>query len=73
MAPSGSHYLRSLRALEARGAYEAWLAVRLTGIAQGLRADYQAGYLTKVEELIDADLFADFLEMADELLSKGYK
>lgn len=38
-----------------------------------LRGDYAAGYLRTVEELVHADLCADFLEMADELLAKGFK
>jgi len=40
----------------------------LVGILKALRADYVAGYLHTVESLIHADLFADFLEMADHLL-----
>lgn len=38
-----------------------------------MREDYEAGYMRTVEELIHADLFADFLERTDELVSKGYK
>lgn len=45
----------------------------LAGILNALRADYEAGYMTTIEELIHADLFADFLGMAAELLDKGYK
>lgn len=45
----------------------------LAGIAQALRDDYEAGYLRSIEELIHADLFRDFLEMADELHGKNYK
>lgn len=37
------------------------------------RSDVQAGYLKTLEELIHADLFADFLEMATELRAKGFK
>ena len=43
------------------------------GILQALRANYAAGYLQTVEELIHADVFADFLEMAAHLLRQGYK
>lgn len=43
------------------------------GILKALRADYIAGYMASVEELIHADVFADFLEMAEHLLSQGYK
>jgi hypothetical protein len=45
----------------------------LLGVLRGMRADYAAGYLSSVAELIHADLFADFLEMSDHLLSQGYK
>jgi hypothetical protein len=46
---------------------------QLHGVLSALRADYQAGYLRAVEELIHADVFTDFLEMAEELLKKKYK
>ena len=40
---------------------------------QALRADYAAGYLRTLEELIHADLFGDFLDMAKHLVGNGYK
>jgi hypothetical protein len=43
------------------------------GAIKGLRHAVAAGYLTSVEELIHADLFSDFLEMAEHLLEQGYK
>ena len=46
---------------------------QLEGILQALRDDYEGGYSRTVEELIHADVFADFLAMADELLAKKYK
>lgn len=46
---------------------------RLVGILQALRADIEAGYLWNVNELIHADIFTDFLEMAKYLLEEGYK
>lgn len=45
----------------------------LLGILRALRADYEAGHLGTVEELVRAGVFVDFLEMADELVSKDYK
>jgi hypothetical protein len=47
--------------------------VQLHGVLAALRMDYDAGYLRSVEELIHADVFGDFLAMADELQKKGYK
>lgn len=45
----------------------------LCGILKALRAAYAGGYLQTVQELVHADMFADFLEMAVYLLSEGYK
>ncbi len=46
---------------------------RLRGILSALRGDYDAGRLQSFEELIHADLFSDFLEMAEYFLDEGYK
>jgi hypothetical protein len=45
----------------------------LLGVVMALRKAYESGYLQSLQELIHADVFADFLEMADHLLSEGYK
>jgi len=45
----------------------------LIGIVESAKIDIQSGYLSCLEELIHADIFSDFLEMADYLLSSGYK
>ena len=46
---------------------------RYAGILAAVKTAYQQGYLSTVQELVHADVFADFLEMADYLLSEGYK
>ncbi len=45
----------------------------LIGIAEALRDDLKAGHLRTIEELIHGGVFTDFLEMAEHLLSEGYK
>jgi uncharacterized protein (DUF2164 family) len=45
----------------------------LVGVLRALRADYEAGYIESMTELIHADIFTDFLEMARYLLDEGYK
>ncbi len=45
----------------------------LVGVLEALRADIASGYLTALHELIHADMFSDYLEMAEHLLSEGYK
>jgi hypothetical protein len=43
------------------------------GILQSLRQAVEGGYLGTLQELIHAELFADYLEMAAHLLEDGYK
>ncbi len=45
----------------------------LMGIVEALRHDYAADALATVQELIRAEVFGDFLEMAEHLLDLGYK
>lgn len=45
----------------------------LVAILAAMKADYAAGYAQTISELIHADLFGDFLEMAQHLSSEGYK
>ena len=43
------------------------------GVLRALRRDYDAGYLSSVQSLVRAEVFADFLEMAEHLLEQSYK
>lgn len=43
------------------------------GVAKSLVFDIQSGYLKSLEEILHGDVFADLLEMADHLTTKGYK
>jgi hypothetical protein len=43
------------------------------GILEALRRAYDSDYLKSVQELVHADVFSDFIEMAAYLLSEGYK
>jgi hypothetical protein len=45
----------------------------LIGIAKALKDDLASGYVQNLAELVHADIFADFLEMAQHLLDSGYK
>ncbi len=50
----------------------AWIP-NFVGMLGAVRDDYAAGYMQEVRELVHADVFADFLEMADHLLDEAYK
>ncbi len=46
---------------------------RLISVLVGLHEDLKAGYLKSLSELIHADVFSDYIEMAEYLLEEGYK
>ena len=45
----------------------------LAGILTSLRNDVSAGRMSTVTELLHAEIFGDFLDMAQHLLDEGYK
>lgn len=44
-----------------------------TGILKALKEDLELGYLTRVRDLVSAEIFTDFIEMAQHLLGNNYK
>ncbi len=80
-SPPGSVYLDRMNAALStvvagtgnRGAKNIAMLTGLHGVLQALRADYAADRLQSFQELIHADLFSDFLEMAEYFLEEGYK
>ena len=76
LAPMGSSYVSNLDELHKKFPilhYASTYNKTLPGMLRALRADYVAGYLKSIGELIHADIFSDFLEMAGYLLDEGYK
>jgi len=47
--------------------------VHVIGVLDGLYQDLKAGYLKSFSELIHAEIFSDYIEMAEYLLEEGYK
>ena len=47
--------------------------VHVIGVLEGLYKDLDADYLKSFSELIHADIFSDYIEMAEYLLEEGYK
>jgi hypothetical protein len=45
----------------------------VVSVAEALKLDLEAGYLLSIQQLIHADLFSDYLEMASHLLETRYK
>jgi hypothetical protein len=74
LAPVGSPYIQKAKLYERVLTGNMGVALSpLRGILKAIREDYAAGYLQSTLELVHADIFADFLEMADYLLQQGYK
>lgn len=70
----GASYYLSHASYALNGVRGAFFKTReMMAILSSLKEDVEAGYLTTLRELIHADMFSDFLEMAEHLLSDGYK
>jgi hypothetical protein len=67
----GSTYGRDVEAARAQPTF--MKIPELSAIAEALRQDYAKGWIRSVTELINADTFADLLEVATELHAKAYK
>jgi len=72
-ARPGSSYRDETQRINSSKGHAESRAVELLGVAQALRDDYAAGHMRSVEELVHADVFSDFLDMAKELQDKGFK
>jgi hypothetical protein len=78
LAPPGSTYFKSLAAHEELVSKHGIMEISqdlpaMVGLLTALRDEYANGYLQSVIDLVYADVFSDFLEMARYLLEQGYK
>jgi hypothetical protein len=62
LAPFGSQYHKVSDTLAAK-----------IGALKALKREYETGYLVKIQALVRAEVFSDFLEMAEHLITQGYK
>jgi hypothetical protein len=53
--------------------YEGEKLRHIIGTIHALRSDLQNDYLKSLSEIIQCEVFSDYLEMADHLLTEGYK
>jgi hypothetical protein len=49
------------------------IASRMIRVAKALLDDVRSGYLTSLIEIVHADLFSNFIDMASYLVKQGYK
>ena len=77
LTPNNSTYRKSLKRLLSNCNLTDYSTIKsaseaLKGQLQALKADYQRGYTQSFMELIHADLFSDFMGMAQHLLDEGH-
>jgi hypothetical protein len=73
LAPTDSPYRERCQETLQDGSADSYKLERLIGIVDALREDYKAGALAPIQALVRAEVFDDFLEMAEHLLDTGYK
>jgi hypothetical protein len=74
LAPEGTRYRTGIKdAISTWSTHHGKITLEVAGMLRALRDDYEAGYLRSLVELVHADTFGDFLEMADHLRGGGYK
>jgi len=73
LAPQESYYSKSMKEVLDILEEDYESIPSLLGIIKALKTAYDSGYFYEIEELIHADLFADFLDMGEYLLNDGYK
>lgn len=73
LAPIGSEHHRILNQTISKYGNNWQTIAPLSGLLLALRRDYELGYLSSVEELVHADTFSGFLDMASHLQEKKYK
>lgn len=73
IAGPDSSYGKQARNFDAMKTFNYEQIPYLAGVVVALRGAVESGYLTSARELIHANVFSDFLEMADYLLGEGYK
>jgi hypothetical protein len=73
LSPPGSRYAKEADAIAEDRGLAGKAVLGFGGVLRAMKADFEAGYTQSFKELVHSAVFEDFLEMATELLSKGYE
>ena len=69
-----STYMQQVNDITGRTKYaDEYKATQIVGVLEALKADVECGYLVTVQDMAHAEVFSDYLDMADHLLNNGYK
>lgn len=70
---NSEYYKDALGAINSGGMYAAPRVIKLYGVLKALRSDIENGYLKTAHEIIQSEIFSDYLEMAEYLSREHYK
>lgn len=73
LSPKGSYHERNLQDILKKQGYVGFTSPMLAGALLALKREYELGHLQTFEELIHADMFAGFIEMAEYLQQQKFK
>lgn len=76
IAGEKSEYYKSIKLIYNEKTNHSYIGIILKsiiGTVHALKDDLENGYLNTLKELIHADIFSNYIEMAEYLLSEGYK
>jgi hypothetical protein len=73
-SPRNSHYVKTANdEIKKLGITSSYVTVVLRGILEALRHDIESGVLDTFEQMVNGEIFLDFIEMAEYFLRKNYK
>lgn len=73
-SPRNSSYIKTASdAIKQSDITNTYTTIILKGILKGLQLDIESGSFNTFEEIINGDIFSDFIEMAEYFLKKNYK
>ena len=73
VSDKSEYYKDTVDVLEMPHFWDAEKLRRIIGIITALKSDLQKDYLKSLGEIIQAEVFSDYLDMANHLLNEGYK
>lgn len=73
IAGSNSSYFKEIERIQTKFSHLHEHTSPIMGVVQALKEDIDAGCIQSLIELVHSDIFANFIEMAEHLLSSGYK
>jgi len=63
----------AIKAINYTSVYDDPRIIKLYGVVKALKSNIENGYLKSAHELIQSEVFSEYIDMAEHLLGQGYK